>query len=207
MKANKPEITRELITATPHMARCYSVVDLGTHTYEWKGNPVTSRKVRVTWELPEDLITYTNKEGVEVTAPQVIGQEYSLSMGTKSKLRPVVESMIGTKLSDEEAYGFEITDLVGMACMLQVVHVEKNGNTYANIGSIMQVMKSMTCPAQVNPSVIFEFDNWKQDVYEKLPQFIREKIDESQERMMKKTVENHDDSEDAFAGMEDDIIL
>jgi hypothetical protein len=56
-------------------------------------------------------------------------------MGKKSNLRPFVEGVIGTGLSDDEAYAFDLEDLLGRACPLNVVHAEVGDNIYANIHS------------------------------------------------------------------------
>jgi hypothetical protein len=49
-------------------------------------------------------------------------------MGAKGNLRPFIEGFIGTKLHDDEAYNFNLEDLLGDACLLNVVHTGKDGN-------------------------------------------------------------------------------
>ena len=178
---------RDPIKAGTYAARCYSVVIMGTFEEMYLNETKQQVKVRITWELPTEIITYKKKleDGTEeeVTAPSVIGKEYTFSMGPKANLRKMVESMI-TPLSDGEAEAFEIYDLVGVECMIAVGHKQKKDGTgsYAVIQSIMPMMKGMQVPPQVNPPVMFYYKNWNQEVYNNLPKFIRERIDESIER-------------------------
>ncbi len=74
------------------------------------------------------------------------------TMGEKGKLRPLIEGIIGTKLDTEEAEFFELTDILGMECMVNVVHDTKGEKTYARIASTAPVPKGMKVPAAINPA-------------------------------------------------------
>jgi len=54
------------------------------------------------------------------------GSEIIIGRGVN--LRPFVEGFIGTKLHNDEAYNFNLEDLLGDVCLLNVVHTEKDGN-------------------------------------------------------------------------------
>lgn len=160
---------------------------MGTFKEEYNGDEKEQQKLRITWELPTELITYKKKkeDGTEeeVTAPSVIGQEYTFSMGKKSNLRKMVESMT-TPLSDGEAEVFDVFDLVGMDCMLAVANKNrKDGNgSYALIQAVMPMPRGMEVPPMVNTPVKFYFKEWDQDVFDSLPKFVKEKINSSIER-------------------------
>lgn len=181
--APKQEKTYKLIPEGTYIARIYSVVCLGLHDVEWKGEKKTQSKVRITWELPSELIEY-EKDGKKVTAPSVIGKEYTFSMGEKANLRKVVEQVIGTSLRDDEAEGFDIFNLLGMPCMLSVAHKPKKDGTgkYQIINSIASPMRGIAIPEQVNPTVKFDIAEWDQKVFDSLPQFIKDRIMESYEK-------------------------
>lgn len=172
------------IDAGSYAARVYSVVDLGTHDATYEGKPVDpKRSIRITWELPTEMRKW-EKDGQEQKVPTVIGNDYTLSLGKKANLRRVVECVIGTSLSDEEAKGFDVFDLVGMESLLSIVQdtAKSSGNLYAKIQSIAKLPKGMICPPAVNPTVKFNIGEWDQKVYEALPEFLRKKIDESHEK-------------------------
>jgi hypothetical protein len=106
-------------------------------------------------------------------------------MGKKSNLRPFVEGIIGTSLSDDEAYAFELEDLMGRACLLNVVHEEKNGNTYANIHNASPLPKSLKAPEMVNEAKVIDVDSASAAEIDALPTFIKDKIVSSEEYQLR----------------------
>jgi hypothetical protein len=160
-----------------HLARCIQIIDLGTQKTEWQGQEKEDKKVRIVWETPSELITYTNKEGEEVTKPYVISKDYTCSLGEKARLRADLQTWRGKPFTEEELKGFNLTQLLGKVCQIQIIHViAKNGNTYANIGSITPLMKGMAEPEQVNPSVSFDLAEFDGKVFESLPTWLQDKI-------------------------------
>ena len=62
LHAPKPETTYELCPSGTHIARLYKIVNLGTHDTEWQGQAKTSAKIRLYWELPNEMKEY-EKDG------------------------------------------------------------------------------------------------------------------------------------------------
>ncbi len=167
---------KQQIEAGTYIARCYSMVHIGTNSFEWNGETKTSNKVRITFELPTELKVF--KEGEEAK-PLVISKEYTLSLHEKSKLRPELESWRGKKFTDEEASDFDMAKLIGVPAFINIIHNEKG---YAEIATISKTPKGMECPPQVNPNMILDFnENWNEEVFAKLPEFIKKKIQSSVE--------------------------
>ena len=54
--------SRELIPAGNYIARCYQMIEIGTVTENIMGKQVIAKKVRVGWELPNELRTFEGKE-------------------------------------------------------------------------------------------------------------------------------------------------
>lgn len=127
-----------------HIAVCYRVVDLGTQRGEWKGKEKHQRKLLVSWEIPD--------EKMDDGRPFTIGQRFTWSMSEKANLRHVLESWRGRVFTDEDfgPNGFDIKNIIGVGCMLNVVHAGSNGKTYANIASVAKLPKGMTSPAPSN---------------------------------------------------------
>lgn len=164
----------EQIQAGSYVARCYQMLHIGTIPSEWKGEAKLRNLVRITFELPSELKVF--KEGQE-PKPVAISAEYTLSLGEKSKLRPVLEGWRGKKFTEEEAKDFDVSKLLGVPAMIGVMHNEKG---YAEIASISGLPKGVECPAQINPSQIFDYDeNFDIELLEKLPEFIKKKIKSS----------------------------
>jgi len=112
----------------------------------------------------------------------VIDREFTLSMHEKANLRKFVEGILGVTFLDEEANIFDIAELMGKTCLLNVVHKKAtNGNTYANIQSASPLPKGMTAPAAFNRPILLDYDNWDGEVFNTLPPFIADKIKTSQQ--------------------------
>ncbi len=176
--APKQSSNYEQIKAGTHIGRLYQILHLGTQDVEWQGEIKQQYKIRLSFEFPTQTKVF--KEG-EPAKPMVLSQEYTLSMGEKANLRKIVEGMIGTSLQEKEAESFDIESLLGQACLVSVKHKESKGKMYANIATTAPLMEGQVAPAQVNESKVFGFLNWNQEVFDKLPKFIQEKIQASPE--------------------------
>lgn len=145
-----------------HMARCYSLIDLGTQSKEYQGEKKEVREIRIGFELfgeDEDGSPLTIEvEGVEM--PMTITKRYTLSLHKKSSLRRDLAAWRGKDFTDEEARGFDVSKLMGAYCMLNVTHTESNGKTYANIGGVSPVPKMLASakPKPVHPNETFDID-------------------------------------------------
>lgn len=187
-KSGGSNLPKKVVPAGSHVARCYSMIQIGTVESEYLGEKKTLHKVMIDFELP--LETAVFREG-EPEKPFVISKEYTLSFHEKSTLRSHLQSWRGKAFTDEEAAKFDITKLVGATCMLNVVHkASADGTkTYANIASISPIPKGLTCPEQVNPTRILSYDSWNQDVFMSLPEWLADKISATPEYKSKFSME------------------
>lgn len=179
---------KKVVPAGSHVARCYSMIQIGTVESEYLGEKKVLHKVTIDFELP--LETAVFRDG-EVEKPFVISKEYTLSFNEKATLRKHLESWRGKAFTDAEAANFDITKLVGATCMLNIVHKASadGSKTYANIASISPIPKGLTCPDQVNPTRILSYDNWSQEVFMSLPEWLADKISATPEYKSKFSME------------------
>lgn len=170
----------EPIPAGTYVARCYSMIHMGTLKESYMGEQKNVNKVRLTFELPTELKVFKEENGEQ---PQVISKEFTLSLGESSNLRAFLNSWRGKALTEEECKSFDIAVLAGKACTLSIIHKTSkvSGKTYADISSIGGVMKGMEVPALINPQVVFSVNNFDQVAFDSFPDFIKEKITSSQE--------------------------
>ena len=155
-----------------HKARCVKVIDLGTQKNEYEGNITWKRQVLVIWETPDQ----TN----ETSEPLTISKFYTLSLHEKSNLGIDLTSWRGRAFSETEKKGFDIVKLVGVPCLLNVIQGNKNNQ----IGSVMPLPKGDKIAEQYHTSVIFDlkdFQNGKKEVFNQLPEGIRNMILRSRE--------------------------
>lgn len=128
-----------------HIAVCYRVIDLGTQQVEWQGQIKHQRKVLISWEIPDEKMA----DG----RPFTIGQKFTWSMSEKANLRATLESWRGKAFTEADfgPQGFDIMNIIGVGCMVNVVHAHKNGKTYANIASVAKLPKGVEAPGPSNP--------------------------------------------------------
>lgn len=192
---------RELIPAGNYVARCYQMIEIGTVTEIVMGKQAILKKVRIGWELPTELKVFNPDKGEQ---PLAISKEYTLSMHEKSNLRKDLKSWRGRDFSEDEAKSFDITKLIGVACMLNIIHrpgVSDPTKIYEQIAGITAMPKGMTAPPLINPLFVLSYDEFDQAKFDSLPEFIKTKMQGSLEyASMKngnyKTIDNgHDNDE------------
>lgn len=161
--------------AGSHVARCISVIDLGTQDTPFG----ESHKVRITWELPEEKAVFKEEKGEQ---PFVLSKDYTLSLYEKANLRHDLESWRGRAFTEQELRGFDISKLLGAPCLLSVIHkTSDKGKTYANISSVSAMPKGMQCPEQYNPTVEYSIEMGHNSRYMALPEWLQKKIANSRE--------------------------
>lgn len=143
-KPNETEF--QLVPEGTWPAICYRVIDLGTQKTSYQGQEKHQHKVLISWEICDD------ETKMDDGRPFTIGQNYTWSMSEKANLRADLESWRGKSFTDKEMGpgGFEINNVIGVGCLLSIVHTTKGEKTYANIKSVMKLPKGMTVPAPVN---------------------------------------------------------
>ncbi len=157
-----------------HAARCIEFIDLGTQQSEWQGKVKHSRRVRIGWEVPSERMGNGR--------PMTVSKTYGAHLFDTSPLRKDLEGWRGKKFTPAEIDGWEAKQLMGKACLINVIHVEgKNGKTYANIQNIVSLPKGMTCGDQENDSLFFSLDEFDAAVYERLTQYVKDTIARSPE--------------------------
>ena len=183
MRAPKPKAFDPIPKGT-HVARLYSIIHLGTTSFQYKGEEKSSNKIRLTFELCNEKKEFKEGEGEK---PYSISREFGWSMSPRGKLRPFIEAMSGAALYDEEAYNLDIEDLLGRECLLTVVHEEKNGNTYSNILTASPLPKGTIAPEMVNEPKFVSVDTSSEEEIAALPEFLKNKMYESEEWAGRKT--------------------
>lgn len=170
MKAPTP--TKELIEEGNYIATVYRIIYLGTVETEYMGEKKNVFQVDITWELNNELKVW--KEGEE-PKPVAVSKTYTLSLGSKSNLRPIVEGIVGG-MSDAEAANFDVDSILGKACLLNITHgVADNGKEYLKLQT-SKLMKGMEAPKGFNPQKVLTYENWDEELYQSLPEWLRTKI-------------------------------
>lgn len=181
INARNTGTVRELIEPGNYIARCYSMIEIGTVSEVIMGTAKMLHKVRIGWELPTEKKVFDQAKGEQ---PLIIDQEYTLSMNEKSNLRKMLESWRGKGFTQKEAECFDITKLLGVPCMLNIIHKASKTNAerfYDQIAGVTSVPRGMVVPDQITPMQVLSFDSFDSKVFDLLPEFIKNKITSSRE--------------------------
>lgn len=164
------------LPAGTHMAVCYMMVDEGTQYNENFKN--FSHKIRIGWEVPGETVEVDGEQ-----KPRVISKEYTASLSQKANLRKDLESWRGKAFTPEELKHFDLKSIVGAPCMINVIHNEYNGNTYAKVSGVMAVPKGIPKPGLSEPPTVFELtdDTDFSDLPNLLPEWLEKIVKNSQE--------------------------
>lgn len=164
------------VPAGVHFAICNMVVDCGLQE-GFSGKP--QHKVYLRWEVPDERVSY-EKDGAEIEGPCSIGCMYTLSLSEKANLRKTLENWRGKPFTAQELQGFDITNVLGKCCQIQVMHEESNGKTYANVTAVMVVSKDQQIRAKTvkseNALIAFSLDDSDEKTFQLLPNWLKEKI-------------------------------
>lgn len=158
-----------------YVAVCYRVVDLGTQQTEFNGEKKRQHKIMISWELPD--------EKMQDGRPFSIHQRYTFSSHEKATLRQHLEAWRGKRFEDHEfgPGGFDLAKLLGIPCLLTILHNRKGDKSYANIGSIAKLPKGTSIPQHSNDLMCFQIEPFNGEMFSKLSQGVQKVIMQSPE--------------------------
>lgn len=168
----KDRVKPKVPTVDPgvYMAVCVGVIDLGEQYSELYKN--FSNKVQIVWDLPTETIEVDGKQ-----EPKQLSKEFAVATKSGCKLRSSIESWLGKKMDDEAFSEFDLFDLIGRSCQLNVLNSESG--EYSNVESVIPVPKGMPALTSDTPPIRWDMDDWDDAVFEKLPEWVKDKIKKS----------------------------
>lgn len=151
-----------------HIARCYTLIDLGEQINKTYGN--RSPKVLIGWEFTDKLM--------EDGRPFIHMQTYTTSLSEKSNLRSLLEAWRGKGFTPEELKGFKLKTVLGAPCYITTKHSLnlQTQKKWSDVISICRLPAGVPCPTAVNPQVYFDLDEYSEAAYLAVPEGIRKKI-------------------------------
>ncbi len=136
MIVREPESQFVPAPAGVHAAVCVDEVDLGELPNRFQPDADPVRTVRLVWQIAEAM----PKDG----KPYLIKKDYRASLHEKAALRKDLESWRGRPFTFDELVGFDLENIIGAPCMMNIVHKQgSKGGTFANIAAIMPLPKGM----------------------------------------------------------------
>lgn len=145
------ETSYELPPAGTFAARCCHVIDMGTQTVSYQGEEKRVHRIAIAWQLADEV----KSDGT----PFVLSRRFTASLHEKSALRGFLEAWRGRAFTPEELKGFSLAKLINAPCLLNVVHAEMDGKTYAEIKGASPLPRGMTPPPEVAEPILFDIDD------------------------------------------------
>lgn len=160
------------VEAGTYLALCIGVVDLGVQETAFNGKTRYTPQVQFIFELPTEMIEVDGQQ-----QPRWLSRRFSVSASKKGNLRRFIETWLGKTFSDDAFADFDLFSLLHKPAMLTVA-LSEDGQ-YANIASAVALLKGMQPPEAISAPISFDVDEWDQDAFEKLPEYLQELIQKS----------------------------
>jgi len=124
--------TREYEKIKPGLinAICVGVWNIGKQKIEFQGEVKFKTQVIIGFEVQQ---RHSEKD-----EPMLQLSKFNMSLHEKSKLGPMIESWFSKKLTDSERYNYDLKQIIGKKCTLNLI---ENGN-YINIATILPPQES-----------------------------------------------------------------
>ena len=177
---------RQLPEAGATTGVLFSLVDLGTQKVTWDGEEKWTPKLRLAFELPDQVVegeVTENGKTTKVTKPMVVSIELTRSLGERATLRKLLEQWRGAAFTSKELASFSLKNLLGKACLLTLVHkTSQAGRQYCAIQGMAKLPKGMKAPTTTqNGQVFYEIEQGEGGQFGELPEWLQEKIRASKE--------------------------
>jgi len=130
-------------------AVCRGIWDIGFQKGTWEGKEVIQPKIIISWEIDEIM-----GEGEFKGKRFTVNGFYTKSLGTKAKLRPLLESWRGRPFTEEELKGFDIEKIIGANCLLNL------GESKSGKVIVLSVSPLMRNTEKMIPELTAEMPEW-----------------------------------------------
>jgi len=176
---------------------CVGLADLGEQK-----NPIYNNyheRVLLFFEIVGEFVDVGDGEA----KPRWLSKEFTKSLHSRSNLAKTLKSWRNMEFTQEETDGgFDLKQMVGQACQLQVMLKESSndGREFNVIENIMGLAKGTTVREPISDLLIFDMDDMPkaEETFPKLPQWVRDRIQKSTE-----WPKLHRNSEDLDISMEE----
>lgn len=173
----------EPLSAGLHYARCFALVDLGLQNEEYQGKSKQTHKIAFGFEFPDEKVTF-EREGKEITAPKILWtMPYTYSLGTKARLRKLIESWTGKTITPDQETTADLTKLIGRPAQISIIHKSAaDGKVYANINNDIALPATAEQQSRAQKErpfhETFVYSTEEPQVhYERLPKHLKAKVD------------------------------
>ncbi len=130
-------------------AVCVFVNNIGTQKKEFEGRVKFNKQVVISFELETKM-----KSGTYAGMPFMLSKFYTMSMLENASLRQHLEAWRGKGYTEEQLAKFDLKNIIGKSCMLNVMETKTGKRKIASIVSLPVGMEPLK-PTQTEPSPKF----------------------------------------------------
>lgn len=157
-------------------ARLVQILDLGLQAqrpYQGKDKP-PAQEIMLTYELVDEFMKDEQGNAIE-DKPRWISETLPFYGLFADKAKSTQRYLA---LDPSEAFGGDFSKLIETACNVTVVNNAVGEKVYDNVAMIstMRARDAEKCPPLVNPAKLFDLDAPDIEVFNSLPEWVREKI-------------------------------
>lgn len=162
------------LEAGPYMAVCTAVIDIGQQ-YSEKSKAVQN-KLLFLFDVPSETIEI---DGVH--KPRQFSRRVTYTTSTRGVLNPMLCSWLSTRFTEEQLREYELFDLVGKGCQIQL-SISEDGK-YNNIENVIALPKGVPTPVSSNPHFAYDIDahGFSGAEWDALPEWVRSIIEKSEQ--------------------------
>ena len=183
------------LEADTYIATCVGIIDLGEQYNERYKK--YEDKIMLIFEIDGETIEQDGEQ-----KPRWLSKECTASTGEKSNMYKYITAFYG-QVSEDDLEDFNTLELLGKSAMMEILvkeHSSKQGVMYNAINNVTKLPKKTKPPTPESDIVHLDFDDWNDEMFESLPEWIRDKVRNSPtfQKMFDKTdkVEFIDTEED-----------
>lgn len=147
------------------VGRLVGIVDLGSQEKTYKGETKLKPQLRLTFELAQTMADGRNF---------VLSRKFTASLHENSALRPVVEVLLGRKITEGEVFNF--ADLLGKYCLIDIEAWGDNDEK-RSIGTISKKPAAMPGFDGTVEPYIYEIEDGRTPTFEGFPEWLRDVIE------------------------------
>ncbi len=180
------KMERKLPEAGATVGVLFSIVDMGHLETNWDNQKKFTPKVRLSFELPEQVDEFEVEENgkrTKVSKPMIVSIEQTRSLGEKASLRKLLEQWRGQTFTGVELKAFSLKNLLGKPAMLTLIHkTSQAGRAYCAIAGASKLPKGMKAPAStINDTIYYEIEEGEGGQFADMPEWLQDKIRASKE--------------------------
>lgn len=153
---------------------CVGSYYIGEQETQYNGKTRYVRQVLVTLEFPDATIELDGEQ-----KPRQLSKHFTASVSKKAALRKLATALMGRSYTDDEFRQFDTDDLVGRSALFEITL--NDSREYANISGWMPLPKGMPQPTTESELMTFSVEEWDEEVFAKLPEWVQDRIKKSME--------------------------